>query len=46
VRWLRAISRHHGTHNGCPNFGFELAIRKTTDEEKATLDLSSWETAA
>jgi acyl-CoA synthetase (AMP-forming)/AMP-acid ligase II len=45
-RWLHAISRHRGTHNGAPNFGYELAVRKTTEEEKASLDLSSWETAA
>ena len=42
VRWLEAISRFGGTHNGGPNFTYELCIRKTTPEQRAKLDLSSW----
>lgn len=41
LRWLSALSVHRGTHSPSPNFGFELAIRKTTAEERARLDLSS-----
>lgn len=39
-RWLKALSTFRGTHSPAPNFGFELAARRTTPEERATLDLS------
>jgi acyl-CoA synthetase (AMP-forming)/AMP-acid ligase II len=42
LRWLRAIDRYRATHSGGPNFAFDLCIRKTTPEERKTLDLSSW----
>ncbi len=44
-RWLEAISRFSGTHSGGPNFVYELALRKVSDEQKASLDLSSWKVA-
>lgn len=44
-RWLRAISRYRGVTSGGPNFAYELCIRKISEEEKATLDLSSWRIA-
>jgi len=40
--WLQAISRHRGTLCGGPNFGYELCIRKVTDEQCEGLDLNSW----
>jgi acyl-CoA synthetase (AMP-forming)/AMP-acid ligase II/acyl carrier protein len=40
-RWPRALSAFEGTHSPSPNFGFEVAARKTTPEEIAALDLSS-----
>ncbi len=40
-RWLRAIDRHRGTLTAAPNFAYELAVRKVTEEESAGLDLSS-----
>jgi len=43
--WLRAISEIRGTHSGSPNFGYELCVQKTTEEDRAALDLSSWEVA-
>jgi acyl-CoA synthetase (AMP-forming)/AMP-acid ligase II len=43
--WLRAISHFRGTTAGGPNFGFERCVRKTTPEERASLDLSSWRAA-
>ena len=45
ARWLEAITRFRGTHGGGPNFGYDLCIEKLTPEAKATLDLSSWESA-
>jgi amino acid adenylation domain-containing protein len=43
--WLKAISERKGTCSGGPNFAYELCVRKITDAQKATLDLSSWELA-
>ena len=44
-RWLQTISEYRGTTSGAPNFAFDLAVDKTTPEQRATLDLSSWEVA-
>ncbi|MBW4427781.1 MAG: fatty acyl-AMP ligase [Nostoc desertorum CM1-VF14] len=44
-RWLRAISDYKGTTSGGPNFAYDLCIKKITEEQKATLDLSSWNVA-
>jgi acyl carrier protein len=44
-RWLQAISRYRATISGGPNFAFDLCVRKTTPEQRATLDLSSWNLA-
>jgi acyl-CoA synthetase (AMP-forming)/AMP-acid ligase II len=45
VNWLRAISDHGGTVSGGPNFAFELCLRRVNEEDRAELDLSSWEIA-
>jgi myxalamid-type polyketide synthase MxaB len=45
VRWLKAISKYQATVSGGPNFAFELCLRKVTDKDIETLDLSSWEMA-
>ncbi len=45
VRWLQAITRYKGTISGAPNFAYELCIGKITPEQRASLDLSSWELA-
>ena len=44
-RWLQAISRYGGTTSGAPNFAYELCSQKITDEQKASLDLRSWQVA-
>ncbi|MEW6495755.1 MAG: fatty acyl-AMP ligase [Cyanobacteriota bacterium] len=44
-RWLQAISRYKATTSGGPNFAYDLCIRKITPEQRANLDLSSWEVA-
>ncbi|MEZ4774222.1 MAG: AMP-binding protein [Bacteroidia bacterium] len=45
VRWLQAIDRFKATSSGGPNFSYELLMAKTTPEEIAALDLSSWNVA-
>lgn len=44
-RWLRAISRYRATTSGAPNFAYDLCVRKITPEQRATLDLGSWDLA-
>jgi acyl-CoA synthetase (AMP-forming)/AMP-acid ligase II len=45
LRWLRAISDYHATNSGGPNFAYDLCVRKTTPEQRESLDLSSWRVA-
>jgi amino acid adenylation domain-containing protein len=45
VRWLEAISRYRATTSGGPNFAYDLCVRRIADEDKAALDLRSWEVA-
>lgn len=45
IRWLQAISHFKATTSGGPNFAYDLCIRKITPEQRANLDLSSWEVA-
>ncbi|MGE5323489.1 MAG: amino acid adenylation domain-containing protein, partial [Actinomycetota bacterium] len=43
--WLKAISEFRITHSDGPNFAYELCVNKISDEEKQTLDLSTWRMA-
>ena len=43
--WLQAITRFGVTHTGGPNFAYDLCVRSISDEQLATLDLSSWRVA-
>ena len=45
VRWLRAFHRYRGTVGAAPNFAYELAAAKVSDEDMQELDLSSWRAA-
>ncbi|WP_338255624.1 beta-ketoacyl synthase N-terminal-like domain-containing protein [Dictyobacter halimunensis] len=45
-RWLQAISNTQATISGAPNFAYDLCVRKVTEEQKKTLDLSHWEIVA
>jgi amino acid adenylation domain-containing protein/non-ribosomal peptide synthase protein (TIGR01720 family) len=45
LRWLQAISRFRATTSGGPNFAYELCARKISEEQRASLDLSSWRVA-
>src|SRR6185295_254918 len=40
--WLRIVSEHRLMGTGGPNFAYDLCVRKSTPEVKASLDLSSW----
>ncbi len=44
-RWLWTIHKHRGTLAASPNFGYELCLRKISDEAIEGLDLSSWRMA-
>lgn len=45
IRWLEAISKYRASVSGAPNFAYEMCVSKTTPEERANLDLSSWQVA-
>ena len=45
ARWLRAFHRYRGTMGAAPNFAYELAAAKISDEDVQGLDLSSWRAA-
>ncbi|GGO42874.1 polyketide synthase [Streptomyces daqingensis] len=45
LRWLRTISEVGGTASPAPNFAYDLAVAKTTERDRATLDLSTWHAA-
>ncbi len=45
IRWLRAITEYAATTSGGPNFIFEHCIDSISQEEKQSLDLSSWKVA-
>ncbi len=44
-RWLQAISRKSATVSGGPNFAYDLCVRKVTEDQKKTIDLSCWRLA-
>jgi fatty-acyl-CoA synthase len=45
ARWLRAFHRYRGTMSAAPNFAYELAAAKVSDDEIQGLDLSAWRAA-
>lgn len=40
VEWLRLLHQYRVTHTPAPSFAFDLCLRRITDEDLATLDLS------
>ncbi|HVF42738.1 MAG TPA: amino acid adenylation domain-containing protein [Pyrinomonadaceae bacterium] len=42
LRWPEAISRYRATTSGGPDFAYGLCVAKSSEEERAALDLSSW----
>jgi acyl-CoA synthetase (AMP-forming)/AMP-acid ligase II len=45
LRWLELIAAERATFSGAPNFAYDLCVERTTPQERARLDLSSWRTA-
>jgi acyl-CoA synthetase (AMP-forming)/AMP-acid ligase II/acyl carrier protein len=45
MRWLQAIHDYHAIISGAPNFAYEYCVRRTSAEERASLDLSRWRLA-
>jgi natural product biosynthesis luciferase-like monooxygenase protein len=45
MRWMDAVSRHAATLSGGPDFSYELAARRITDEQIAQLRLNAWRVA-
>jgi fatty-acyl-CoA synthase len=45
ARWLRAFHRYRGTIGAAPNFAYELAAAKISDDDIRGLDLSAWRAA-
>ncbi|WP_196808314.1 AMP-binding protein [Mycobacterium sp. URHD0025] len=41
ARWMQMLAMNGRTYTAAPNFAFELAVRKTSDEDMARLDLSN-----
>ena len=39
--WFDVMARVRATHTAAPNFGYDLAVRKTTPEQRRAWDLSS-----
>ncbi|WP_374023658.1 AMP-binding protein [Mycobacterium sp. HNNTM2301] len=39
ARWMQLLARNSRAHSAAPNFAFELAARKTSDDDLAGLDL-------
>lgn len=46
ANWLRAISRYGAEIAASPSLGYELCLRRVTDEQRDGLDLSRWRIAA
>nr|HAT8714871.1 aminotransferase class I/II-fold pyridoxal phosphate-dependent enzyme [Legionella jordanis] len=45
ISWLQGITKYGCTISAAPNFAYELCANKITEEEKKSLDLSSWRVA-
>jgi long-chain fatty acid adenylyltransferase FadD28 len=41
ARWIQLMAKHPHVMSAAPNFAFELAVRRTTDEDMAGLDLGN-----
>lgn len=44
-RWLQTISRYRAEICPAPNFAFDYCVRRVTQAQKASLDLSCWKVA-
>jgi acyl-CoA synthetase (AMP-forming)/AMP-acid ligase II len=39
ARWMQLMAKHSGSGSSAPNFDFELAVRRTSDDDMAGFDL-------
>jgi 4-hydroxyphenylalkanoate adenylyltransferase len=39
ARWMQLLAKYRGQITSAPNFGFDLAVRRTSDDDMAGLDL-------
>ena len=46
ARWMQLVARNARTYTGGPNFAYELAVKRTTDEDMEGLDLGDVHTFA
>ena len=46
ARWIQTMARNTRTYTGGPNFAYELAVKRVTDEDMAGLDLGHVHTFA
>jgi len=44
-RWLHAIHDHRATISAAPNFGYELCLKRLSDEDLRGIDLACWRLA-
>lgn len=44
--WINCMSRYHAYSSGGPNFAFTHCVRRISEEQRKTLDLSEWKVAA
>jgi amino acid adenylation domain-containing protein len=45
LTWLEAIGRYRATISGGPNSAFDLCVERIAEEDRAHLDLGSWQVA-
>ncbi|WP_236734090.1 fatty acyl-AMP ligase [Mycolicibacter kumamotonensis] len=45
MRWLQALSRYRAVISAAPNFAYEACVKRSTEEQRAALDLSHWSMA-
>lgn len=46
ARWMQLVASYPNAYTGGPNFAYELAVRRTSDEDMAGLDLGQVHTFA
>lgn len=45
VSWLRALDTYQGTLSAAPNFAYEMAVHRISNEELENIDLKPWRLA-
>ncbi|UVO14166.1 fatty acyl-AMP ligase [Mycobacterium sp. SVM_VP21] len=45
IRWMQAMSKYRAEISAAPNLGYHLCVKRTSEAERAGLDLSHWKVA-